>query len=393
MTRSLVLTAAILTLCAPGAPADCALFPGVGEGLNKPWTTTIRQKAAGLTSDGAILYGRIAHPRREKEEEERTDFLVEAVQRQGKVKPPAKLVLSRCLEIEDAKNPPRYLLFCDREEGKFDPFSGIRLSGGAKSVDYVKKVLSLDPKKPAEHAAFYFAYLEDADPEVTRDAFLEMALASDRAILAAAHAFSAEKLRAWLKAPKTPAHRLSLYGQLLGACGKDEDAKLLRHLLASDEERYVHATDGLLLGYVWLRPNEGWKTLYEILADRKKDILTRFNAVRVARFVQQTQPTETRSKFIKAMRTAMRREDMADIPIDELRKARIWALTDEVLKLYGKKGFDGPLLRRAIIRYALSCEPTKATKDFLAARGRDAKELVAEVEEGLNAEAKKQSRK
>jgi hypothetical protein len=161
--------------------------------------------------------------------------------------------------------------------------------------------------------------------------------ASNRGIFAAAHTFSAAKSRAWLKSPKTSRGRLYLYAQLLGACGKKE-LPFLRELLANKDERYEGATDGLLLGRVWANPKEGWKQLHSMLADNKQGFRRRLAALRVARFMHQTQPTETRAKFVKAMRAAMRHPDTADIPIEDLRLARILDLSARGLPAAPRRG-------------------------------------------------------
>ena len=50
--------------------------------------------------------------------------------------------------------------------------------------------------------------------------------------------------------------------------------------------------------------------------------------------------------------------------------------------LSGQKGFDAPLMQRALIRYALSCDDD-ACKQFAAARRRADPETVKDVEESL----------
>lgn len=381
-----LLAAAVFVMCGMSALAT-PIPSGIGEGLHKHvGSRSIRQEAAELPRGGAILYGRVTIPTSDKDGTERADFLTETVLREGKVKVPAKLVLPHFLAVEDPKSPPRYLVFCECDEKKIDPYRGMPLTGGAKSLAYVKKALAMGPKSSVDQLPFFFAHLDDADPEIAKDAFVELSLASDRAILAAAHTFSAVKLRAWMKNPKTPYRRLYLYAQLLGACGKKE-LPFLRGLLANRDERYEGATDGIMLGCVWASPKEGWNLLHSTFRDRKMGFRQRFAAVRVARYMRETQPTETRANFVKAMRAAMRDPELADIPIEELRRARIWDLTPEVLKMYDRKPFDNPLVKRAIIRYALCCEPTDATKSFLDARRRDNKEMVEDSEEALKLDA------
>src|SRR2546425_963558 len=82
---------------------------------------------------------------------------------------------------------------------------GIPLRGGAKSAEYAKKAMALDAKKTAENLPFFFAHLDDTDPEVASDAFLEFARASDADVLKAAAKLDPAKLRTWISDPKTPA--------------------------------------------------------------------------------------------------------------------------------------------------------------------------------------------
>ena len=80
--------------------------------------------------------------------------------------------------------------------------------------------------------------------------------------------------------------------------------------------------------------------------------------------------------------------ELADVAVEELRRLQIWDLTREVLALYGRKGYDAPIVQRTILRYALSCKEDAAVRQFLAERRRTESELVKEVEESLAAEKK-----
>src|SRR5262249_52410841 len=152
---------------------------------------------------------------------------------------------------------------------------------------------------------------------------------------------------------------------LLGACGKDTDAALLRSLLDSKEERYANAADGLLAGYMQKKPREGWEYLQSVIGDPKKPLLPRLAAMRTLRFYQGAQPKESKPQGLKGLKALLGDPEMADIGVEELRKGKVWDLTADVLKLYGKKGYESPLVRLGIIRYALSCAETKESAAFL----------------------------
>ncbi len=374
---------ASLTLCPVPAPA-CSICQG--GGFTSP---TFRQEAA-LPSARVILHGVASNPRTTADGKGQTDLAVKDVLRSNPAfKEVKSLVLPRYLPIDDGKSAPHYLVFCDVDGKKLDPYRGVPLKGGAATVEYVKKALLLDGKKTAENLAFFFRHLDDADPEVARDAFLEFAKATDFDILAAAPKLSRDKVRAWLEDPKTPREKLSVYALLLGACGKPADAAFLRGLLDSKEDRYRAACDGLLAGYIQMKPRDGWDLAHSILGDGRQSLVVRLAVLRTLRFFHGAQPKESQPHVLKAMRTLLTQGELADLAVEDLRRWKIWDLTPEVLKVYGHKGYDAPLVKRAIIRYALCCKPTRESREFLTRRRAGEADVVSEVEETLQWEKRK----
>jgi hypothetical protein len=79
---------------------------------------------------------------------------------------------------------------------------------------------------------------------------------------------------------------------------------------------------------------------------------------------------------------------MADMAIEDLRRWKWWDLTNEVLAQYGKTTHAAPLVKNAILRYALCCpEPAAAAfvKNVRAANPA----WVREVEESIEFERPK----
>jgi hypothetical protein len=375
----LLLTLGGWLLMTAGSPA-CSLCPDKGA-----LSPTFRQEAA-LPMARLIVHGSIANPRATGGITGQTDFHIKTILRGEQfVKGKKVLVLPRFLPINDKANPPQYLLFCDIDGDRIDPYRGVLLKSEA-TVDYVKKSLALDSKEVVANLEFFFRHLDDPDPEVSRDAFSEFAKTSDADIARAAPRFQADKLRTWLLDPKTPPQRLGVYAVLLGACGKPDDIQLLRNLLDSKEERYLNAADGLLAGFLQQKPREGWEKVQEILSDGRKPLLLRLAVLRAVRFQYGAQPKESLPQVLKAMRTLLVQGDLADLAIEDLRRFGIWNLTPDILALYGRKGYDSPLLKRAIVRYALVCPATDLTKKFLDQRRQEDPEMVKEVEEGLKFE-------
>jgi hypothetical protein len=353
-----------------------------GPGLKQ--LQTFRQEASKPFAR-MILYGTISNPRLVGGNGV-SDLNIKAVLRSDPfLKGKTSIELPHYLAVTDKKNPPRFLVFCDLADGKIDPYRGEPIKS-ADVVEYLKKALALDVKDTTNNLAFFFRYLDHDDPKISRDAFLEFAKTNDNGVARAARNLSAKKLRAWLESPDTPEERISLYAALLGACGKDTDATFLRNLLDRKEARFTNAADGIMAGYIHLEPRKGWELALSILGDGRKSLTLRLCMVRTLRFHHGAQPKESRANVLKGLTVMLRQGELADIAIEDMRQWKIWDLTREVVALYGKRGLDAPLMKRAILRYALSCPATPEGAKFLAARRAEDAELVKEVEESLRLE-------
>src|SRR5262249_37340636 len=154
-------------------------------------------------------------------------------------------------------------------------------------------LVKINPSDRSKLLLHCFNYLEHPDKEIAYDAYLELAKASDQEIGQIANKLSPEKIRGWLKDPKTPQERLGLYAFLLGGCGKQADATFLRSLLDKPTERLTPAYDGILDGYIQLMPKEGWDLAQKILRNEKEPFQIRFAIVRTLRFFHNWKPDES----------------------------------------------------------------------------------------------------
>jgi hypothetical protein len=365
-----------LAVCPP-APA-CNLCS-----MNIQQAQTFRQEAAQAR---LILYGTLENPRLVGSGGE-TDLRIEAVLKADPFLKDAKVVTIPRYVPVDAKDPPHFAVFCDVFNDKLDPYRGVPLKA-KEGVEYLKGALRLDGKDRTAVLLYYFTYLEHPDKELADDAFLEFAKANDREIGEAAPRLRPERLRAWIKDPETPVNRLGLYAFLLGACGGEPDAALLRGLLQNPDERATSALDGILGGYIQLRPREGWDLALALLRDEKKPFPVRYAVLRTLRFYHGWKADEAREHVLRGLAAALPEADLADLPVEDLRRWQVWDLTADVLALYARKSHSAPIMRRAILRYALSC-PRPEAAAFVAERRREDPGLVKEVEESLQYEKPK----
>ncbi len=338
---------------------------------------TFRQEAADPAAR-VIVYGTLRNPDRGTATELEITSVLRGDPALGdkKVLPLTKYVPA------DPKNPPKFLIFADVDKEKFDTYRGVPIKSD-EGLEYVKKAMKRDAKDLAGNLLFYFDYLENADDAVANDAFLEFAKAGDQEVGQIASKLSPKKLRAFLSNPKTPPERLGLYAFLLGGCGSDEDAAMLLGMLKEPTERTLRGYDGILGGYIHLKPREGWDFAVSLLKDGRKPFEQRISVVRTLKFYHGWQAKESRPHLVKALSAMLEQGELADLAITDLRRWQVWDLTHEVLGLYGKKGIDGPILRRTIVSYALACKNDKEAAKFIDARKAEDPALVEELEDSL----------
>jgi hypothetical protein len=373
-------------LLLPSLAWPCSLCVNVRQ------SPTFRQEA-GRPSAHVILHGTLENPRLSSDNigngAGATDFRVIEVLKVDERLPAGYrkkagdiLVLPSYFPIEDAKNPPHFLAFCSATREGLTPYRYVTVTSN-RMIDYFKAAAALPANDTRGNLGFFFRHLDDGDESISNDAFLEMSRASDREIGEMGQLLKPDSLRRWLRNPNTPEMRLGLYAFLLGSCGTREDADWFQATLARPTEKQVSAYDGLLGGYIQMRPREGWDLAERLLREGRQPLLVRLSAVRALRFYMAWKPVEMRPAVRRCLSAILLQGELVDCAVEDLRRWQMWELTKEVLAQYGRKGFDAPMYRRAIIRYAVSC-PSPAAKTFVAElRKRDA-ETVSEIEESLS---------
>jgi hypothetical protein len=284
----------------------------------------------------------------------------------------------------DTKKPSRVMVFCDVYEGKIDPFRGVTLRGTAVPA-YLKGALALDDNDRVACLLYYFRHLDNPDPDVAADAFLEFAKASDQEIGAVGPKLDPAKIRKLMADPKTPADRLGLYAFLLGACGTKADADALTAMIDKSDERTAAALAGVLGGLIEMRPADGWKRAAAILDDPKRPYQDKLAVLGTLRFFHAFRAAEHRKAILAGMAAVVAHGDMADMAIEDLRRWQWWDLTKNVLAEYNKPTHAAPLVKNAILRYALTCPDADAAAFVKAAEAGDPA-AVREVRESLEFE-------
>jgi hypothetical protein len=318
-----------------------------------------------------------------------TDLEIISIVKKHEILGDKKVVtLPRYVPTTDKDKPSKFLIFCDVFKGKIDPYRGVPVKND-EIVKYLTGALELKDKDTPTRLAFFFKYLDNDESEVSTDAFKEFANADYKDIRAVAKTLPAETIAKWVRDPNTPSFRLGSYSSLLGHCGTAAHATLLRELLDDPKRQVGSGIDGMLAGYIMLQPKEGWEYTKAILGDKSKEFLYRYAALRCARFFVDFRPDVIdRKQAIEGVCQLLEQGDVADLAIEDLRKWKAWEVTDKVLELEGKPSHKAPIVRRAILRFALSAadqNQAKAGEFVKEMRNKDA-EWVKDVEEILKLE-------
>jgi len=358
-------------------------------------TSPLKKDTLGQELDraGLVFFGYAANPKLNTQAgalpgSGTTDFHVEKIVKSDLTfGEPKVLTLERYVPVLDPKDPPKFLIFCNAFKDKLDPYLG-RQTKSLAVVEYLERAKK-ERALGKEAALLYYAkFLDHPDDLIAEDAFLEFARSSDEEVGQVAKKLNPTRLRTLVQNLKLDADRISLFAFLLGNCGDSSDADFLCKRIESAQGEDMRALDGLLGGYIALRPKEGWKLTRDFLNDRHNNFLKKYAALRAVRFYMGWQPAATKTSMLAAFQVVIPDGEMADLAIEDLRRWKQWDLTPLILAQYGKSTHEAPIVKRGILRYALCC-PLPEARSFLdRARGRDG-ELIRELAESLEFEKNK----
>ena len=295
-----------------------------------------------------------------------SDFKIERVYKDHPMlKGRTELTLPRYVPNSKTK----FIIFGDVFMGKIDAYKGTAIVNDGEMLKYIDGMVKLKNKSKGEKLRYAFDFLTSPETDVSVDAYREFARSDYNDYKEMAKSLPADKIAGWLKDPKTPAYRYSLYASLLGHCGKAEHGELLRSMMDevfSDKTKGT-GMHGLLVGYVMIEPEKGWNYVKELVKDKDKYYLARYTGLQTMKFLYDTRPDlrnknaeDARKEIVQGVLGALTLNDMADLAIEDLRRWKQWGCCNQVLDLWGKEGFNDNPMRKSILRYALQCDTDRA---------------------------------
>ena len=374
--------------------AAVALLPQRGRAANSaacPFCSMQGQTLIGdVNAASMVLYGTFTNAQLNGNGEGggTTDLAIEAVIKKHEILgDQKKITLPRYIPPAEKGAKVKFLVFCDVFKGTIDPYRGVPVAADSDMVKYLQGALAVNGKQIGDRLRFYFDYLDNKEPEISNDAYKEFGNADYKDYREMAKNLPAAKIVKWLEDPETPAFRYGLYASMLGHCGTAKDAKVLRKMLDDPAKRTGSGVDGILAGYFMLDPKPGMVLLEGIMKDTQSDFMYRYAALRAARFLWDAEPKpEEHAKLAASVENLLPQADIADLAIEDLRKWSQWKASDQIFKLKGEKSHDVPIIKRSILRYAISCPGPKAAQIVAEWRKTDP-ETVKDMEELIKLEA------
>ena len=380
------LFAAVLLDFTPPAAACPACGPPSGQTL----TSEVAQA-------DFILFGTLGNQKPDPKDpgstKGTTDMTIEAVVKShALVKDKKVFVIPRYVPPD--QKAYKYMVFFNVVNGDVDPYRGVAVGTDSKLPEYVKGALEVRQKDIVTRLKYFFNYLESNEIEISADAYNEFAVAEYKEVAEIAPKLPADTVLKWLKDPNTRASRYGLYGLILGHSGKAENAKALRTLLDDPERKFSSGLDGMLMGYTLLDKKAGYEYVQKLIADSNSEFLVKHAALKTLRFFWEYRPDVlTKKELLDGMAGLMVHPDIADMPIDDLRKWKAWEMTDAVLAYAKLESHNTlPINRRSILKFALAASwadpKNAAAMAFVEQARKDDPERVKLIEELLKDEAK-----
>ncbi len=196
------------------------------------------------------------------------------------------------------------------------------------SFNYLRQAPS--PEAPtSERLAYFVRFLEFPDPLISNDAYAEFANAPYSDIVTITDKLSPEQLRKWVSDKETVPTRLGLYGLLLGLCGTEEDAALMKRQILTPSEEFRLGIDGVMAGYLLIAGDNGLDVIdAEKLKNKDIPFSETYAAMQALRFMwTDGQGRIDHERLRESMRILLDRPELADLVIADLapgRTGRSW---------------------------------------------------------------------
>lgn len=247
----------------------------------------------------------------------------------------------------------RYLLFGDKSAQRIT--WDVHGSLSPAMMTYLQE--APDPQAPPERSLpYYFRFLESSNPEIAADAFEVFAQAGAPELKAGAMALPVEQVRAGLQNPDLSIAVQGIYSLLLGYCGDESDAPLMKELILEQSDLFRVGLERMIQGYLLLSRDRGLDILDEHkLRNKQVTFSETFAAMQALRFMwHHGEGRIAPARLTQSMRILLDRPELADLVIADLMRWKDWSIQDKLMQMYRDRDYNQPAVKRMIIRYFIA---------------------------------------
>jgi len=209
---------------------------------------------------------------------------------------------------------------------------------------------------PQEQLAYYFKFLESKDDDVAEDARLSFLWSEPADSKALSETVETERLRELISSTDTRMLNRSIYGVLLGYCGKQEDAKFLEQIIFAemDPRELRPDLDGLIAGYVLIEKEAALDRIDATIIKHEGKVPTskHISVLMAIRFLHHAKPDSlAQERLLETARLFLDNLNMVEHVLPDLIRWKDWRAQQQVASLYSAEKFHAPAIKREIILY------------------------------------------
>lgn len=218
---------------------------------------------------------------------------------------------------------------------------------------------------PAERLPYFIGFLEDDDPLIAEDAYMEFAHAPYGEVKAVSDSFDGEQLRAWLINPGVPDLRKGFYALALSLSGGDDAQRadniaFLQDWVENPGDDFRRGLDGVMGALLLARQGEALEFIRQkFLANPDAANGHVRNALAAVRFYYEFGEDPDIDAIAQAVACLLDRPAFATEAIIDLARWESWETLPRVVALFGEDGYDATT-KHAIVAYLLTCDDDMA---------------------------------
>jgi hypothetical protein len=234
--------------------------------------------------------------------------------------------------------------------------------------------LSSVPKTGRDRLAYFLKYVDDADTIVSDDAFNEFARASFKEVEEIRTLLDRKHVIEKLRDHKTTLQLRRLYWTFLSVCGLPEDREVFRQAWreSQQDKEFNPGLDAAISCLLVLCREQGLEEITKsILENPKAEFGDVYSAILALRVHVQELHILPKESLLAAVRSLLRRVDVADQVIADLARWEDWTVVGQLVELFKATDKTNTRLRLPIVQYLLACPNADAKQAIIELEGLD----------------------